>query len=118
MKRQIFILPFITMFLFSQSATATIYECTYKTSNGTSVVASFNPFFVNKPNYKELYLAYKKGNCEELFVKKYFIQGTSCNIQFYKRNGKIGNLVCSNNNKEALEELKNIARKDFGYTGK
>ena len=117
MKRQIFILPFITMILFSQSSFAAFYECTYKV-NGVSVTASFNPFFVNKPNYKELYLAYKKGNCEELFIKKYLIQATSCNIQFYKKTGKIGNLVCSGNNKKALEELKEIARRDFGYIEK
>ena len=116
MKRQIYILPFITAILFSQSALATIYECTYKTKNNATIVASFNPFFVNKPNYKELYIAYKKGDCEELFVKKYFIQGTNCNIQFYKKNGKIGNLVCNNNNKNALEDLKKIAKKDFGYS--
>ena len=117
MKRQIYILPFITMFLLSQNALASYYECTYKV-NGSTVVSAFNPFFVNKPNYNQLYAAYKKGDCEEIYVKKYFIQGTSCNIQFYKKNGKIGNLVCNRNNQQALDELKEIARRDFGYISK
>ena len=117
MKRQISLLPFVTMLIFSQVANAAIYECTYKTKRGLKVTASFNPILVNKPNYKELKTAYAKGDCQELFVKKYFINGISCNIQFYKKNMKIGNLVCKDNNKVALKELKKIARKEFNYRG-
>lgn len=117
MKRQILPLPFVTILIFSQVANAAIYECTYKTKRGFKVIASFNPILVNKPNYKELKTAYAKGNCRELIVKKYFINGVSCNIQFYKRNMKIGNLVCKDNNETALKELKKIARKEFNYRG-
>ena len=118
MKKEKIILSFIVLVLSLQVAYGAIYECTYKTKNGVKVTSSYNPILINKPNYKELQQAYRLGNCEELYVKKYFIDGVSCNIQFYKRNMKIGNLVCKDNNKEALKKLRDIAVSEYGYMGK
>ena len=100
---------------FSEIASAKIYECTYKNANGTTVVSSFNPALTDKPHYQDLVKAYNSGQCKELFVKKYLFDATSCNIQFYKDNWKIGNLACNKNKQEPLKKLKNVAREEYGY---
>lgn len=117
MNRCALCLLVVTSFLF-QTVFATMYECTYKTDQGFEAVSSFNLFHKHRKDYAKLYMAYKIGNCKELYVKRYFLEGASCNIQFYKSNMKIAGLACANNKKEAMIKLKEIARKDFGYLGK
>ena len=115
MKRCYTIFLIIALISFVQIANAKVYECTYKNKNGATVVSSFNPIYTDKPHYQDLLKAYNAGKCKELHVKKYLIDATSCNIQFYKHNWKIGNLACNKNKQEPLNKLKNIAREDFGY---
>lgn len=98
-----------------QTAHAIFYECTYKNDNGVKVVSSFNPYQFARNDYNKLAAALKNGDCKELFIKKYIINATSCNIQFYKYNGQIANLSCRNNHPEAMKKLKEIARQEFGY---
>ena len=70
----------------------------------------------SKKNAEEKKLQKKnEKESKELIVKKYLINATSCNIQFYKYNGKIANMTCRGSNPETLAKLKEIARKDFGY---
>lgn len=102
---------------FSQPIYAAIYECSYKNQNGMQIVSSFNTLNIHKENYPELLYTLRSGNCRELYVKKYFIDATSCNIQFYKDNLKIANVTCARNNQAALKKLKAIARKEYGYIG-
>ncbi len=110
--KAIFILVII---LSIQSAQAVFYECTYKNKAGVNVVSSFNPTQKYREDYNELYSALKTGNCKELYIKKYLIDATSCNIQFYKYNGQIANLSCRGNNPETMKKLREIAEKEFGY---
>jgi len=116
MKKCTFIFLIFAIVL-AQDAYALFYECTYKTKTGAKAVSSFNPAHKHKENYSELYTAYKTGNCRELYIKKYFIDATSCNIQFYKYNMQISNLSCAGNKQSALKRLKEIAKRDFGYSG-
>ncbi|MBQ8634732.1 hypothetical protein IJX73_00060 [bacterium] len=116
MKKSVFIL--IAILILNQVALAVVYECTYKTKNGATIASSFNPFHKHRPEYPALYAALKVGNCKELHVKRYFIDATSCNIQFYKHNMQIANLACAGNRESALNKLKEIAKKDYGYKGK
>lgn len=118
MKRIITIFSIFAIILFNQVASATMYECTYKNSSGREVVSSYNSLIYTQPNRKELLYALKSGNCKELIVKRYFIDGTICNIQFYKYNKKIANVTCTPDKPSALVKIKAIARRDFGYTGK
>lgn len=111
------IIFFLTILLF-EAAHAAIYECTYKNKKSNLVTSSFNTINFAHENYSELLMAQKSGNCRELYVKKYFIDATSCNIQFYKSNKQIGNITCQGNKQEPLKKLKAIARRDFGYMGK
>jgi len=117
MNRCAIICIVISLFLM-QNVFAVVYECTYKTKDGYEVVSSFNPFHKHKKNYTTLYMAYKTGNCRELYIKKYFLDATSCNIQFYKHNMKIAGLTCAKNKESAMKKLKEIARRDFGYISK
>ena len=105
------------VFLFVENANAKMYECTYKNKNGVNVVSSYNTLIFDQPNHEQLISALRSGNCKELIVKRYFIDGTICNIQFYKYNNKIGNLTCNGNKESALVKLKEIARRDYGYFG-
>jgi len=116
MKRCLAI-TFFVLFLSIQTLDAKVYECTYKTKSGYNTVSSFNTLNLSNPNYSILSTALRTGNCRELYVKKYLIDATSCNIQFYKVNMQIANITCSRNNQKALKKLKDIARKDFGYRG-
>lgn len=116
MKRILALIIFLFLLSF-QTLEAKIYECTYKTKTGMKAVSSFNPMDLTNKYYSEMSNALKTGNCRELFVKKYFIDATSCNIQFYKPGMKIANITCSRNNQTALNKLKDIARKDYGYKG-
>ena len=84
MKRIFTIFSIFAIILSIQSANATMYECTYKNSSGRTLVSSYNSLVYTQPNRKELIYALKSGNCKELIVKRYFIDGTICNIQFYK----------------------------------
>ena len=108
---------FLTVVIISsiQSANAVFYECTYKNDAGVKVVSSFNPTQKYREDYDKVYAALKTGNCKELYIKKYLIDATSCNIQFYKYNGQIANLSCRGNKPETMEKLREIARQDFGY---
>ncbi len=98
-----------------QTVEAVFYECTYKNDNGVKVVSSFNPYQFARSDYNKLAMALKSGDCKELYIKKYLIDATSCNIQFYKYNGQIANLACRGNNPETMKKLKEIARQEFGY---
>ena len=115
MKRIFFI---IAILIGMQSANCTMYECTYKNNQKVIVTSSFNSLIKDKPNYQKLSLALKSGNCKELIVKKYFLEGTSCNIQLYKHNKTVCNLACAGNNQKAMKKLKAIAIKQYGYFGK
>ena len=106
---------FLMLFLNFEVASATFYECAYKNSNGIKVVSSFNPAQRHRKDYAEVSYAYKSGNCKELIVKRYFIDTISCNIQIYKYNGQVADLVCKNNDQEALKKLKEIALEKYGY---
>ena len=117
MNKFIFIMLLSLFFVFVGSANAKMYECTYKNDNGSTVVSSYNTLIFDQPNHEKLVNALRTGNCKELIVKRYFIDGTICNIQFYKYNNKIGNLTCNGNKESALIKLKEIARKDYGYFG-
>lgn len=114
MKKCALILSVI-LFLNASIAEAVVYECTYKTKNGAKATAAFNPIQKHRNDYSELSYALRSGNCKELIVKRYLIDATSCNIQFYKYNGKIANLTCRGNKPETMQKLKEIALKDFGY---
>ena len=114
MRRYIIVLLMI-LFLNFDIVMATVYECTYKDEYGNQVVVSFDPIQRYRSDYQKAITALKSGNCKELTVKKYLINATSCNIQFYKYNGKIANMTCRGSNPETLTKLKEIARKDFGY---
>jgi hypothetical protein len=116
MKKSVLFL--IGILIFNQVAYAVVYECAYKTQNGFPVVSSFNPFHKHKKEYPILYAALKTGKCKELHVKRYFIDATSCNIQFYKHNMQIANLACAGNRQSALEKLKEIAKREYGYIEK
>lgn len=118
MKKLITILFIFAIFSFNQSTNAIMYECTYKNSLGKETVSSYNSLVYTQPNRKELLYAYRSGNCRELIVKRYFIDGTICNIQFYKYNKRIANVTCTPDKPSALAKIKAIARRDFGYTGK
>lgn len=118
MKRIITIFLIFAIVLLIQAANATMYECTYKNSFGREVVSSYNSLVYTQPNRKELIYAFKSGNCKELIVKRYFIDGTICNIQFYKYNKKIANVTCTPDKPSALVKIKAIARRDYGYIGK
>ena len=111
-------LIFLVLAFCTQFVNAKMYECTYKNKYGNEVVSSYNSFITNQPNRKELLQAYRMGNCKELIIKRYFIDGTICNIQFYKYNKKIGNVTCTPDKPSALKKIKEIARKDYGYYGK
>ena len=115
MKAWTLIFAIIFIALEMQTANAVFYECTYKNKAGVFVVSSFNPTQKYRQDYDELSSALKTGNCKELYIKKYIIEATSCNIQFYKYNGKIANLSCRDNNPIAMQRLKEIAEKEFGY---
>ena len=116
MKKTFIILSFLIAT--QLAAFAVMYECTYRNSSGRNVVSSYNSLIYTQPNRSELIYALKSGNCRELIVKRYFIDGTICNIQFYKYNKKIANVTCTPDKPSALVKIKEIARKDFGYTGK
>jgi hypothetical protein len=88
-----------------------MYECTYKSSNGNTLVSSYNSLIYAQPNRKELLYAFKSGNCKELVVKRYFLDGTICNIQFYKYNKKIANVTCIPDKPSTLKKIKEIAKK-------
>jgi len=118
MKRIITIFLIFAIILSVQLANATMYECTYKSASGRTLVSSYNSLIYTQPNRKELLYAYKSGNCKELIVKRYFIDGTICNIQFYKYNKQIANVTCTPDKPSALVKIKAIARRDFGYMGK
>lgn len=105
----------ITLIISFQAANAAFYECTYKNNNGIKLVSSFNPNQKYREDYDLLYGALISGNCKELYIKKYLINATSCNIQFYKYNGQIANLSCKGNNPETMQKLRDIAAKEFGY---
>ncbi|MBQ4645929.1 MAG: hypothetical protein IJB79_01130 [Candidatus Gastranaerophilales bacterium] len=115
MKKYFTILSIFATLCLAQNAQGKMYECTYKNKYGMETVSSYNTLISNQPNKKELISAYKMGNCKELIVKRYFIEGTICNIQFYKYNKKIGNVTCTPNNPSALKKIKEIARRDYGY---
>ncbi len=110
-----FLIIFLILFFNFEVASATFYECTYKNSNGIKVVSSFNPVQRYRKDYPELSYALNSGNCKELIIKRYFIDTISCNIQIYKYNGQVADLVCKNNNQEALKKLKEIALEKYGY---
>ena len=110
-------LIFLTSISSIQFTSAKIYECIYKTKTGLIATSSFNTLHLSHPNYATLSFALKNGNRKELYVKKYFIDAISCNIQFYKYNMKIANVTCAQNRESALTKIKAIARKDFGYLG-
>ena len=118
MKRIITIFSIFAIILSIQVANATMYECSYRDKTGRNVVSSYNSIIYTQPNRKELTYALKSGNCKELIVKRYFIDGTICNIQFYKYNKRIANVTCTPDKPSALVKIKAIARRDFGYTGK
>lgn len=118
MKKNITIFLIFAIYLLAKNTDAKMYECTYRNNNGNLVTSSYNSFITNQPNKNELYMAYKTGNCKELIVKRYFIDGTICNIQFYKYNKKIGNVTCKPDKPSALKKVKEIARKDYGYYAK
>ncbi len=115
MKKYVYIIFFIIIAISIQSANAVFFECTYKNDNGVKVVSSFNPYQFTRSDYNKLMTALKSGDCKELYIKKYIIEATSCNIQFYKYNGQIANLACRENKPEAMKKLKEIARQEFGY---
>ncbi len=115
MKKYAINIFFIVLMVNIQTANAVFYECTYKNDNGVQVVSSFNPYQFTRSDYNKLAMALKSGDCKELIIKKYIIDATSCNIQFYKYNGQIANLSCRDNKPEAMKKLKEIARQEFGY---
>lgn len=98
-------------------AEAAIYECKYKERNQIDIISFYNTFGKKKENHDKLIGAHRSGNCRELIVKKYFINGVACNIQFYKHTGKIARINCRNNDPHARKELRKIARKEYGYIG-
>lgn len=115
MRKKSILLFLIAFVLFAQNVSAKMYECTYKNKYGINVVSSYNTLIKTTPNYKQLLNAYKTGNCRELIVKKYFLDGTICNIQFYKDTRKISYITCPKGEDEAYRQLKEIAKKDYGY---
>ncbi len=104
-----------TLILSIEATHAVFYECAYKNKAGINVVSSFNPIQKYREDYNELNSALITGKCKELYIKKYLIDATSCNIQFYKYNGQIANLSCKGNNPDTMQKLKEIAKKEFGY---
>ena len=114
MKKYTIIL-FLIAFLHISFAEAKIYECTYTTKSGSTAISSFNPVNKNTDNYWELFKAWKAGRCRELIVKKYFIDGSSCNIQLYKSTKKVANLTCAGRKESAMQKLRAIAKRDFNY---
>ena len=112
-----FVLVLLGMFLFSvvESADATMYECYYKNKRETFVTSSFNSLNKKNENYQKLYSLYKNGACKELIVKRYVIDGTMCNIQFYRYNNRISHLSCPAHRQDALVKLREIAKKEYGY---
>jgi len=118
MKKKVFLSLHIGILTLLPSAFAHIYECSYKEKNQVKIISFYNTFGSKKENHKELVGAYKSGNCKELLVKKYYINGTACNIQFYKHSGKIARLNCRNNDPHARKVLKRIAKREYLYTGK
>lgn len=118
MKKILILLFLIAFISFSQKLEAKMYECTYKNKYGNEIVSSYNTLIKTTPNYKELVKAYRSGDCRELIVKKYFLDGTICNIQFYKNTRKISYITCPQGENEAYRQLKEIAKKDYGYFAK
>ena len=116
MNKHYTIFLIIAIISFAQVCCAKMYECTYENQYGREVVSSYNTFITNQPNHKELVSALRMGNCKELIVKRYFIDGTICNIQFYRYTGQISHLTCPAHRQDALPKLRAIAKKDFGYT--
>ena len=115
MNKHYTIFLIIALISFAQACYAKMYECTYQNSKGREVVSSYNTLVKNQPNHRELVTALKQGNCKELIVKRYFLDGTICNIQFYKYNKKVGHVTCKPDKPSALEKIKEIARKEYGY---
>ena len=114
-KKYITIFFIIAIFSFLQNANAKMYECTYKNKYGKEVTSSYNSFITTQPNHKELVNAFKNGNCKELIIKRYFIDGTMCNIQFFKYNEKISHVTCKPNKPSAMQKIKEIAKNEYGY---
>lgn len=108
----------ISAFALGQAVEAVMYECTYKNNQKVIVTSSFNSLIKDKPNYNKLSNALKNGDCKELIVKKYFLDGTSCNIQLYKHNNSVCNLACRGNKQSAMKKLRAIAIEKYGYYGK
>ena len=106
---------FLALSFCTHFAYAKMYECTYKNKYGKTITSSYNTLITEQSNRDELLNAYKNGNCKELIVKRYFIDGTICNIQFYKYNKKIGNVTCTPDKPSALKKIREIARRDYGY---
>ena len=92
-----------------------MYECAYTSKNGTLIKKSFNSIIPTRNDYQEMTQLIKQGRCRELYVKKYFFDGVTCNIHFYKDIKTIAGLSCFGNKQSALIKLKALARKEYGY---
>ena len=119
MNRKTLILFLIALFFSVQSAYSKMYECTTFVNGQKRVITkSFNSLIPTRSDYSEMTKAIKRGDCKELIVKKYFLEGISCNIHFYKFNYKIAGMSCYGNKQSAVAKLKEIARKEYGYLGR
>ena len=116
MLKRIILISFLTYFISAFEVEAVMYECVYKNQYGTKVVSSFDPSQTNRSDYNILSEAFRKGKCTELRIKKYFLDGASCNLQFYRGSKKVTGMSCYGKNRiSALNKLKAIAKEEYNY---
>ena len=116
MLKRIILISFLTYFLTAIESNAVMYECVYKNQYGAKVVSSFDPNQTYRSDYNVLSEALKKGKCTELRIKKYFLDGASCNLQFYKGSKRVTGMSCYGKNRiSALKKLKTIAKNEYDY---